>query len=135
MRTVLFITPDYTSHFNPLIPIGRAFLRAGYSVVVASGPVLKRQAQALGFDHVELVLGQESNIGLISAERRVAIRRSLNATRRGWCAALEEQANGRVNDLLWRGDEVAARTCAIVEEYRPLCVVTVQLTLPPQQPC
>lgn len=127
-RTILFITPDYMSHFNPLLPIGEAFRRAGYAIVFGTGPVLKRKTDVLGFKHVDLVLGEESNAGLISFDRRVAIQRSLNATRRGWCEALEEQASRRINDLLWRGDEVADRTRGIIEEYRPLCVVAVQLT-------
>ena len=128
MRKVLFITPDYVSHFNPLIPMGHAFARAGYTVAVATGAALRRSVESLGFEHTELVLGEESNTGLISNKRRAAIRQSLNATRAGWYAALADQAAGRVGAFLWNSDQVAARTRLIIEQHRPVCVVAVQLT-------
>ena len=128
MRKILFITPDYVSHFNPLIPIGHAFTRAGYSVAVATGQALRRSVESLGFKHIELVLGEESNVGLISDRRREAIRQSLVATRAGWCAALADQAAGRVDAFLWNSDQVATRTRLIIEQHRPACVVAVQLT-------
>lgn len=127
-RTVLFITPDYVSHLNPLIPIAQRFCEAGYAVVVATGPALRACVESLGFGHVELSLGEESNEGLISSERRSEIHQSLDATRRGWYAALEEQANARIEAFLWRREQVSERTLAIVAEYRPTCVIAVQLT-------
>lgn len=127
-RTILFITPDYVSHLNPLIPIGQCFSQAGYAVVVATGQALRHRVETLGFDHVELNLGEESNDGLINSDRRAAIRQSLDATRRGWYAALEEQANARIEAFLWHGERVAEGTLAIVEQHRPICVVAVQLT-------
>jgi len=128
MRKVLFITPDYVSHFNPLIPIGQEFVRAEYAVAVATGPALRQYVEALGFEHIELVLGEESNTGLINKKRREAIRQSLDATRTGWYATLTDQAQGRVAAFLWNADQVAARTRLIVEQHRPVCVVAVQLT-------
>lgn len=127
-RTILFITPDYVSHLNPLIPIAQRFSQAGYAVVVATGRTLRSRIESLGFVHVELNLGEESNDGLITADRRSAIRHSLDASRKGWYAALEEQANSRIEAFLWRPEQVAERTLTIVEEYHPDCVVAVQLT-------
>jgi MGT family glycosyltransferase len=127
-NTVLFITPDYVSHFNPLIPVGLTFAKAGYTVVVATGQALRHRVESIGFHHVELRLGEESNDGLIDSDRRVQIHQSLDATRRGWYAALAEQANGRMEAFLWRREVVAERTLAIVEQYSPACVIAVQLT-------
>ena len=127
-KTILLITPDYVSHLNPLIPVGVAFQKAGYKVVVATGRALKVQTQRLGFDHVDLIVGEESNTGLVRADRALQIRASVEATSKGWIFALMEQAEGRSHAFLWNAQRVAARTLDILASVQPSCVLAVQLT-------
>ena len=118
--TTLLISPDYASHYYGLAALGREGLRRGARVIVATGPTLRRQVLADGFEHVELRLGAGHNDGVNGAGEDAAhedadLRDFLAATRSGMVATLAHQVSARRHDMLWRPDEVHRRAIARLE--------------------
>src|SRR3954470_10583014 len=130
--TTLLISPDYASHYYGLAALGREGLRRGARVVVATGPTLRRQVLADGFEHVELRLGAGHNDGVNGAGGDAAhedaeLRGFLEATRGGMVATLAHQVSARQHDMLWRPEEVHRRLRTILTELRPERIVVDQL--------
>jgi len=96
--------------------------------VVATGLGLRKNVLRRGFEHIELVLSEESNTGLIRPGRQAEIEASFRATRQGWVSALMEQAECRVDVFLWHAEEVAKETLRILDAVQPTCVLAVQLS-------
>ena len=114
--SLLILSPDYVSHYEPLAVIGRAVRRSGRDVTVATGPVLRERVEADGFAWRMLRLGAASNAGLADVDP--AIERFLDATRAGPVRTIRRQALDREADLLWEPERVAvdvARLCDAIE--------------------
>ncbi len=130
--TALLVSPDYLSHYLPLSAIGSALRARGHDVAVATGPGLRDRVLDDGLAHVELVLGEGRNPGLVPREDRVGstrgdLDRFLTATEHGMIATLEYQAERRLDDLLWEPETVTARLREIVGDLEPSIVVSDQL--------
>lgn len=125
--TVLFITPDYPSHYNPLVPLGKVFQSKGEKVVFATGSALAERVSSDGFSYTHLVVGDESNTGLISLERQEKIAEEFEASRAGMTSMLRHEAKTRLRDLLWKPIEVTQNVKAILQEVRPRFTINVHL--------
>ena len=126
---ILIITPDYTSHYYPLIKIGNIFKAKGYEVYFACGDSLKQMVINDGFLHINLVTGEESNSGIITNERIKQIQASFEATKKGMIKTLIYQAENRLHDLLWEPHTVFERIKNIIAEFEPVLIISVQLVL------
>jgi MGT family glycosyltransferase len=61
----LFSSTRGSGHFNPLVPFGRAFQRAGHDVLVAGPPDLARPAADAGFDFWQFDPPPEDELGAV----------------------------------------------------------------------
>ncbi|MEX1336517.1 MAG: glycosyltransferase, partial [Candidatus Limnocylindrales bacterium] len=126
--SLLIITPDYLSHASPMLTIGRAWLRRGHRVIVATGPAMAPLVRAAGMEHTELIMSRGSNAGVLctraarDAEAR-SLRAFFEATREGMVPTLRFQAEQRATDLLWRPEQVARRVVNIVADAKPSAVL------------
>ena len=84
--TLLVISPDFISHYNPLAVVARAAKQAGSRVVFATGTNMQPHAKAEGFEWVLLQLSQGANSGIVNQD--AAIKRFLSATRDGPMATI-----------------------------------------------
>ncbi len=119
--TVLFVSPDFASHYLPIAVTARAARDHGHRVVVATGPTMRSRVEADRFEWRELRLGSGSNTGIV--ERSPSIDRFLVATQRGPIATLRLQARDRAEDLLWQPTEVALRIADLCDRIDPDHVV------------
>ena len=62
--SLLVISPDFASHYEPLAVLARAAQSDGRRVVVATGPNIRQRAEAEGFEWRSLQLGAGSNTGV-----------------------------------------------------------------------
>ncbi len=132
MSTVLFIVPDYASHYFPLSAVGHSLRELGHRVVVATGAGLKKTVEDEGFGYVELTLGPGSNPGVIRPEEQGRdeerqLRSFFDASREGAVPTLLHQARHRLRDLLWEPDRVATDLARILVEVDPDSVVADHL--------
>jgi len=125
--TVLFVVPDYASHWYPLSAIADALRARGRRVVVATGQTLAPLVAADAHEYVELTLGAGSNGGVRPAGADVEMEAFFAATREGMIATLRHQAERRRHDLLWEPDGVATRLRDIVQTIEPDVVLVDQL--------
>ena len=123
---LLVISPAYASHYGPLAVLAGAARRSGHRVVVATGPELRRQVTADGFDHRELRLGRGSNDGRTAADR--SLDGFFEATRRGGVATLRHQATERSRDLLHEPVATAGSIFDLLAAERPDAVVIDQVS-------
>ncbi len=133
MRRILFITPDYASHYFPMSALADSLSSRGYQVIFATGTGLEDRVRADGFDYAKLVLGPGSNAGLMkpeqqSAAERVQIEKFFEASQRGMVPTLLYQARNRLRDLLWEPQRVAVDIEQILETLAPHAVVVDQLS-------
>lgn len=119
--TLLIISPDYLSHYNPLSVLGRAAAAAGERVVVATGDGLRERVRGDGFDWEPLALGPASNPGIAAVDP--AMQRFLRATERGPLATITHQATERERDLLWQPERVAADIDVLLAKVNPTQVI------------
>jgi len=127
--TVLLITPDYASHYLPLVPIGHAFEATGDDVVVATGTNLRERVIRDGFKHVELRLGESGNSGLIDATVSPGseLAANIEASGQGMIQMLTFQAQRRLRDLFWQPDVVLDQLASINAARRPDTIISVSL--------
>ncbi len=130
--SLLIITPDYASHAQPMMTIGRAWQRRGQRVVVATGPAMAPLVRSAGMEYTELIMSRGSNAGVIrTREARDEESRSLDAffaaTKLGMVETLRYQAEQRSTDLLWRPIQVARRTLRILDSHAPDAVLVDHL--------
>ncbi len=119
--TVLILSPDYASHYNPLSVLARAVACTGREVVVATGPALRGRVEAEGHGWRRLSLGPASNPGVV--EHDDATERFLAATRRGPAATIRFQASERERDLLWEPERVATDIHRLLATVDPTDVI------------
>lgn len=124
--TLLAISPDFASHYQPIAVVARAARDAGRRVAVATGPAMRPRVEADGFEWHELRLGAESNPGVV--ERSPAIDRFVDATRRGPIATLRLQARDRAEDVLWEPASVARRIADLCGRIDPDDVLVDQVS-------
>lgn len=132
MSHVLFVSPDYASHYFPLSAVGQALLGRGHQVTFATGSGLGPRATSDGFDYQRLELGPGNNTGLMrpelqSVEERRQIEDFFRASRRGMIPTLLHQARNRQRDLLWRPLEVAQDVDRLLGNLAPDAIVVDQL--------
>ena len=132
MSRILFISPDYASHYFPMSAVGQALGRRGHTVLFATGRGLRPIVGSDGFEHEMLVLGPGSNPGLMrpkeqTAEERRQLNEFFEATRLGMIPTLLHQARNRHRDLLWRPMLVAENLERLYDSQKPDAVVVDQL--------
>ena len=115
--SLLVISPDFASHYEPLAVLARAAQSDGRGVVVATGPNLRQRAEADGFEWRSLQLGAGSNSGVAGMDP--GIERFIAATAKGPLATIQRQALERENDLLWQPERVAAEIARLCDEVDP----------------
>jgi|TARA_B110000879_G_scaffold71153_1_gene99383 zeaxanthin glucosyltransferase len=115
--TLLVISPDFISHYNPLAVVARAAKQAGSRVVFATGTNMQPHAKAEGFEWVLLQLSQGANSGIVNQD--AAIKRFLSATRDGPMATILCQALDREKDLLWEPLQVARNIAQLCDLIQP----------------
>lgn len=125
---LLIITPDFLSHASPMMTIGRAWLRRGHRVIVATGPAMAPLVRTSGMEHMELIMSRGSNAGVLSTkaardEEARSLEAFFEATREGMVSTLRFQAKQRATDLLWRPEQVARRVVNIVADAKPSAVI------------
>ena len=119
--TLLIISPDYLSHYNPLSVLGTATAAAGDRVVVATGEGLRDRVLEDGFGWEPLALGPASNQGITTVDP--AIQRFLEATKNGPLATIAHQATERERDLLWQPERVTVDIDTLLESVNPSQVI------------
>lgn len=125
---VLFVVPDYASHWYPLSAVAETLRARGQRVVVATGQTLAPMIIADGHEHVELILGSGSNAGVRPAGETAELNAFFAATREGMIATLRYQAERRRHDLLWQPQAVALQLRRIVATVAPDTVLVDQLS-------
>ena len=130
--TVLFISPDYASHYYPMSAIGSVLARRGNRVVFATGLTLREDVLADGFEHIELALGPGSNGGVVDpgsldTEEASQLEQFFAASRVGMVETLRHQAQNRRNDLLHEPERVASDIASILSKVKPDSVVADHL--------
>ncbi len=127
--SVLFITPDSASHYNPLVPIGHIWREKGETVYVATGTHLRRRVESDGFVHILLQLDDGGNDGLVQPDTMDAnvLGEYLNLSRQGMISILKHQATDRRKHLLWSPEFVIRRIDQIAAEVLPRLIISVQL--------
>ena len=115
--TLLVISPDFASHYEPLAVLARAVERDGRRVVVATGPNLRQRVEADGFEWRSLPLGASSNTGVAKSDP--GIERFIAATAEGPVATIRRQALDREKDLLWQPERVSAEIARLCDEVDP----------------
>lgn len=127
--TILLITPDFASHYLPLVAIGQAWQENGEHVVVATGQYLRNLVRRDGFDYVELQLGEDGNDGLIRIHDRCAseFKANLEAAKHGMIAMLTFQAQRRQRDFFWQPEWVIDQLNRIYNDLHPNIIISVAL--------
>ena len=115
--SVLVISPEFASHYNPLEVLARAAQKHGEQVLVATGPGLRTRVEEAGFEWRLLPLGASSNSGIASND--AGIKRFIAATVEGPIATLRQQALDREVDLLWEPKRVAVEIARLCDEVEP----------------
>jgi MGT family glycosyltransferase len=124
--SLLIISPDFASHYNPLAVVAAAASDAGRRVVVATGPNLRRRVKADGFEWRMLPLGARANTGIAVCDPSLA--RFIAATADGPIATMRRQALDREQDLLWEPERVAADVARLCDELQPEQVIVDQVS-------
>ncbi|MEH6584360.1 MAG: nucleotide disphospho-sugar-binding domain-containing protein [Halioglobus sp.] len=115
--SLLVISPDFASHYEPLAVLARAANSDGHRVVVATGLNIRQRAEADGFEWRLLQLGAGSNTGV--AARDPSIERFIAATAEGPLATIRRQALDREKDLLWQPEQVSVEIARLYDEIDP----------------
>ena len=115
--SLLVISPDFASHYEPLAVLARAAQISGRRVVVATGPNLRQRAEADGFEWRLLQLGAGSNTGV--AKMDTGMERFIAATAEGPLATIRRQALDREKDLLWQPERVSTEIAQLCDEVEP----------------
>jgi UDP:flavonoid glycosyltransferase YjiC (YdhE family) len=115
--SLLVISPDFASHYNPLAVLATAARDHGRRVVVATGPTLRQRVQDAGFEWSLLPLGASSNRGIASCDS--GLTRFIAATRDGPIATIRRQALERERDLLWEPERVALEVADVCDRFEP----------------
>lgn len=130
--TVLFISPDYASHYYPMSAVGAVLMARGFRVVFATGDALRGPVRADGFDFTPLVLGPGSNSGVMRTKEQSSIESErmdafFDATKKGMIPTLKFQAESRLRDLLHEPQWVAAELEGTLSLVNPDVVVADHL--------
>jgi zeaxanthin glucosyltransferase len=130
--TVLFISPDYASHYYPMSAVASVLGERGHRVIMATGPALRQRVVEDGIEHRTLVLGPGSNSGVMRSgdqdpEERKQLEAFFEATKQGLVPALRHQAESRLRDLLFRPQRVASEIARIISQARPDAIVVDHL--------
>lgn len=115
--SLLVISPDFASHYNPLEVLASAARVHGRRVVVATGPTLRQRVEDAGFEWSPLALGASSNSGIASCDS--GLTRFIAATRDGPIATIRRQALDREQDLLWEPERVALEVADVCDRLGP----------------
>ncbi|GAC1472884.1 MAG: glycosyltransferase [Chloroflexota bacterium] len=132
-QSVLFISPDYVSHYYPMSAVAQACARRGIRVTFATGPGLEGLVRENGFGYAKLVLGPGKNDGLLRPEEQPGseadhMRAFFEATREGPAATLIHQSGARMYDMLHNPIGVFERLGDILADVRPDAIVVDQLS-------
>ena len=115
--SLLVISPEFASHYNPLAVLAKAAKQHGERVIVATGPSLRKRVEASGFEWRLLPLGASSNSGIATVDP--GITRFIAATMNGPIATLRQQALDREVDLLWEPKRVATDVAKLCDQIEP----------------
>ncbi|GAC1330520.1 MAG: hypothetical protein NVSMB22_22700 [Chloroflexota bacterium] len=131
--TVLFVCPDYVSHFFPLQAVAEACARRGHRILVATGPGLEPRVKELGWEYACLVLGPGNNTGVLQKDANGTgqeghMRAFFDATRQGLLATLRYQSLARQHDMLHDPRGIYRRLNDILQEVQPTWVLVDQLS-------
>lgn len=129
---MLFVCPDYVSHFFPMSTLAAECRRRGMAVTIATGPGLQPLVASMGYAHAELILGPGNNAGVMRTEEQARneaahMRTFFDATRKGAVETLLYQSRAREHDMLWHPHDVYARLSDLIAEIRPHHIVVDQL--------
>jgi zeaxanthin glucosyltransferase len=132
--TTLILSPDFLSHHQPLAAIASALRRSGERVIMATGPAMRPFAEREGLEWRHLRLAAGSNDGVASAtthdpDDTESLARFVDATRRGFVAALDHQARKRRRELLWNPVQVGRDVLGLLDEIDPDHVIVDQVSL------
>ena len=130
--TILFISPDYASHYYPMSAVAAVLRERGHRVVVATGSALKPRVVGDGLEHEMLVLGPGSNSGIMRTgdqdpDEKQQLEAFFEATKQGLVPALRHQAESRLQDLLFQPERVADDIARIITGLDPDAIVVDQL--------
>jgi len=115
--SLLVISPEFSSHYNPLAVLANAAKQHGERVIVATGPNLRKRVEDSGYEWRLLSLGASSNSGIAAVDPGIA--RFIAATMNGPIATLRQQALDREADLLWEPKRVAVHVAKLCDEVEP----------------
>ena len=115
--SLLVVSPEFASHYNPLGVLAKAAQQHGERVVVATGPKLRERVENSGFEWRLLPLGASSNSGIAAVDPGTT--RFIAATMNGPIATLRQQALDREADLLWEPKRVAADVATLCDQIEP----------------
>src|SRR5208283_3702484 len=127
--TILMITPDYASHYLPLVAVGQSWKALGEEVIVATGPILRKRVREDGFEHIDLRLGEDGIPDYVHSEVESAdeLAAEIDAVRQGMVSMLTFQAKRRLRDLFWKPNDVTERLSQIHDEIEPNAIISVSL--------
>lgn len=122
--SVLFISPDYASHYYPMSAIARVLHSRGNRVVFATGNALRARVLDDGFEHSDLILGPGNNAGLLrtrsqSTDESSQMETFFEASRLGMVPALKHQAKSRLSDLLFEPERVTSDISTLIDACSP----------------
>jgi zeaxanthin glucosyltransferase len=115
--SLLVISPEFASHYNPLAVLANAAKQHGERVIVATGPNLRRRVEDSGYEWRLLSLGASSNSGIAAVDPGIV--KFIAATMNGPIATLRQQALDREVDLLWEPKRVAIEVAKLCDEIEP----------------
>jgi MGT family glycosyltransferase len=130
---VVFLSPPFYSHFQPLLALAKAFRQAGTEVVIACTNTFKKAILDSGFDFWEIAINKNANAGITNkteqdeAESR-RLEAFIDATRQGAAAALLFQAQHRKADMLANPEKLQEDIAQLNAQLHPDLFVVDQLS-------
>jgi UDP:flavonoid glycosyltransferase YjiC (YdhE family) len=130
---IVFMSPPFYSHFQPMLVLARAFRRAGAEVTIACSKSFSYSIAAAGFDFWEIEINRNANTGIAvktEQERSETDRLDgfIEATKSGAMAVLTYQAQHRKADMLSNPVELQQEIARLVDHIQPDLFVVDQLS-------
>jgi UDP:flavonoid glycosyltransferase YjiC (YdhE family) len=130
---IVFMSPPFYSHFQPMLVLARAFRRAGAEVTIACSKSFSDSIKESGFDFWEIEINRNANTGIAqnTAQDRSETDRLdgfIEATKSGAMAVLTYQAQHRKADMLSNPVELQQQIERLVEHFQPDLFVVDQLS-------
>jgi UDP:flavonoid glycosyltransferase YjiC (YdhE family) len=130
---IVFMSPPFYSHFQPMLVLAKAFRRAGAEVTIACSKSFSDSIKAAGFDFWEIEINRNANTGIAqkTAQDRSETDRLdgfIEATKSGAMEVLTYQAQHRKADMLSNPVELQQEIARLAEHIQPDLFVVDQLS-------